>query len=95
MQENSDSVDADAASQLQVYWRKNLTYLAFLLTIWFIVSYGCGILFVNQLDEIQIAGFKLGFWFSQQGAIYTFVLLIFIYVALMNRLDKRYNVNED
>jgi putative solute:sodium symporter small subunit len=76
------------------YWKKNLTYLVILLGIWFAVSYGCGILLVDQLDQIRIGGFKLGFWFAQQGSIYTFVVLIFVYVALMNRLDRRFDVDE-
>ncbi len=79
----------------QRYWRKNLHYLAFLLSIWFTVSFGCSILFVDQLDRIRIGGFKLGFWFAQQGSILVFVLLIFIYVRLMNRLDRRYGVEEE
>ena len=78
----------------QAYWKKNLQYLAVLLSIWFIVSYGCGILFVDQLNEIRFGGFKLGFWFAQQGAIYIFIILIFIYVYLMNRLDKSHGVDE-
>ena len=65
-----------------------------LLTIWFLVSYGCGILFVDQLDAIRLRGFKLGFWFAQQGSIFVFVLLIFVYVKLMNRLDREYDVDE-
>lgn len=77
------------------YWRKNLRILFVLLTIWFIVSFGCGILFVEQLNQIKIGGFKLGFWFAQQGAIYFFVILIFVYVVRMNRLDKEFNVNEE
>ncbi len=76
------------------YWKKNLQYMSILLSIWFLVSYGCGILFVDQLNTIRIAGFQLGFWFAQQGAIYVFVLLIFIYVKLMEGLDKAYNVDE-
>ena len=76
------------------YWRKNIQYLAILLTIWFLVSYGCGILFIDELDRIRVGGFKLGFWFAQQGSIYVFVVLIFVYVKLMNRLDRRYNVDE-
>jgi len=76
------------------YWLKNLRYLSFLLVVWFAVSFGCGILFVDQLDAIRIGGFKLGFWFAQQGSIYVFVALIFIYVFLMNRLDKAFNVDE-
>ena len=76
------------------YWRRNLRYLGVLLVIWFAVSFGCGILFVDELDTIRIGGFKLGFWFAQQGAIYVFVILIFVYVFLMNRLDKEFNVDE-
>jgi len=83
------------ANKGQRYWRKNLTYLTVLLSIWFIVSYGCGIIFVDVLDEFRIAGFKLGFWFSQQGSIYTFVALIFIYVKLMNKLDAEYHLDGD
>ena len=81
--------------KLKQYWKINLSYLAILLSIWFIVSYGAGILFVDYLDQFRIGGFKLGFWFAQQGAIYVFVALIFVYVFLMNRLDKRFNVDED
>jgi putative solute:sodium symporter small subunit len=76
------------------YWRTNLAYVGALLVIWFVVSYGCGILFVDALDQIRMGGFKLGFWFAQQGSIYVFVLLIFVYVALMNRLDRRYGLDE-
>jgi len=71
-----------------VYWRRNLTYVAVLLAIWFAVSYGCGILLADELDGIRLGGFKLGFWFAQQGSIYVFVALIFVYVWLMNRLDR-------
>jgi putative solute:sodium symporter small subunit len=78
----------------RAYWRANLRYLAVLLFIWFAVSFGCGILFVDQLDRIRIGGFKLGFWFAQQGSIYVFIVLIFVYVALMNRLDRRHDVDE-
>lgn len=79
----------------QEYWRKNLQYLAILLSIWFLVSYVFGIVLVDQLNTIRLGGFKLGFWFAQQGAIYVFVILIFVYVWLMNRLDKKHNVEED
>ena len=85
----------NSQNSLKKYWRKNITYLAILLSIWFIVSYGCGILFVDELDLIRIGGFKLGFWFAQQGSIYVFVVLIFIYVILMNKLDKKFEVDED
>lgn len=77
------------------YWRKNLMYLLILLSIWFLVSFGAGILFVDQLNAFKIAGFPLGFWFAQQGSIYVFVVLIFIYVRLMNKLDIEFDVNEE
>tara|TARA_B100001564_G_C20589262_1_gene647031 strand:+ start:705 stop:947 length:243 start_codon:yes stop_codon:yes gene_type:complete len=73
----------------QKYWRKNLKYLVVLLFIWFTVSFGFGILLVDELNQIKIGGFKLGFWFAQQGSIYVFVVLIFIYIYLMNKLDKK------
>ena len=82
-------------SKAKAYWRVNLKYLALLLTIWFVVSYGAGILFRDQLNAFRLGGFKLGFWFAQQGSIYVFVILIFIYVRLMNRLDKRFGFNEE
>ncbi len=77
------------------YWKKNLQTLALLLFIWFLVSFGFGILWVEELNTIRLGGFKLGFWFAQQGSIYTFVLLIFIYVLRMNALDREFKVNED
>ncbi|WIH23162.1 DUF4212 domain-containing protein [Photobacterium damselae] len=79
----------------EAYWKENLTTMCNLLTIWFLVSYGAGILFVDALNTIQIGGFKLGFWFAQQGAIYAFVILIFVYVLRMNALDRKYKVQED
>ena len=81
--------------KMKLYWKKNLGYLMILLVIWFVVSYAFGILFVDQLNSIRIAGFNLGFWFAQQGSIYTFVVRIFVYVRLMNKLDKEYDVHED
>jgi len=78
----------------KAYWRENISTILKLLALWFIVSYGAGILFINQLNTIEISGVKLGFWFAQQGAIYVFVILIFIYVKLMNRLDEKYDVHE-
>ena len=74
----------------QSYWKTNLKYLVVLLLVWFTVSFGCGILLVDQLNKIRFGGFKLGFWFAQQGAIYVFVILIFVYIYLMNRLDKKF-----
>jgi len=80
---------------LQEYWKKNVRLLSILLVIWFLVSFGMGILFAGPLNGIQIGGFKLGFWFAQQGAIYVFIALIFIYVNRMNKLDRAYDVNEE
>lgn len=76
----------------QTYWSKNIKYLIILLSIWFIVSFGFGILLAPQLNAIKLGGFKLGFWFAQQGSIYVFLILIFVYVWLMNRLDKEHGV---
>jgi putative solute:sodium symporter small subunit len=76
------------------YWKKNLKYVAILLVIWFVVSFGCGILLVEPLNRVRFGGFRLGFWFAQQGSIYVFVVLIFVYVRLMNRLDRTYDVDE-
>ena len=84
----------DVKNKRQEYWKKNLQYLGILLGIWFVVSYGFGILIVDELDRFRFGGFKLGFWFAQQGAIYVFVVLIFVYVFLMNRLDKKYDFDE-
>jgi len=73
------------------YWKKNIRYISILLSLWFIVSFGCGILFVEQLNTIQMGGFKLGFWFAQQGSIFGFVAIIFTYIYLMNKLDQTQN----
>ncbi len=81
-------------NKMQQYWKQNLQYLLILLIIWFVVSYGFGILLAGSLDSIKLGGFKLGFWFAQQGSIYVFVILIFVYVSLMNKLDKKYDVDE-
>ena len=77
----------------QEYWKKNLKYLVILLSIWFTVSFGFGILLIDELNQIKIGGFKLGFWFAQQGSIYVFTVLIFVYIRLMNKLDKKYNLD--
>lgn len=82
------------SDQHKRYWRQNLRYLKLLLIIWFLASYGAAIIFKDVLDQLVIGGFPLGFWMAQQGAIYVFVILIFVYVGLMNRLDKKYDVNE-
>ena len=77
------------------YWKSNLKIVFSLLVIWFVSSFGFGILFSDYLDQFQLGGFKLGFWFAQQGRIYVFVILIFLYVWLMKRLDKRLSEEED
>ena len=82
-----------ANKDLKKYWKENLRYLSFLLAVWFVVSYGCGILFVDDLNSIRLGGFKLGFWFAQQGAMYVFVVLIFVYIHLMTKLDKKYGLD--
>ncbi|AUP81089.1 DUF4212 domain-containing protein [Flavivirga eckloniae] len=78
----------------KAYWKENIRYLSILLIIWFLVSYGAGIIFKDALNDIKVGGFKLGFWFAQQGSMYVFVILIFVYVRLMNKLDKKYGYDE-
>lgn len=78
----------------KAYWRKNLQYLAILLGIWFITSYLCSVVFVEQLDKIRIGGCPLGFYFAQQASIWIFVVLIFVYAGLMNRLERRHSQRE-
>jgi putative solute:sodium symporter small subunit len=77
------------------YWQDNLRLILTCLVIWFVVSFGFGLLLVDVLNEIRIGGYKLGFWFAQQGSIYTFLALIFWYSKKMGELDKKYNVEED
>jgi len=77
------------------YWKANLRILAGCLAVWFIVSFGFGILLVDPLNQIQIGGYKLGFWFAQQGSIYTFLLIIFYYAWRMNRLDREHDFHEE
>jgi len=79
----------------KAYWSANLKLVAFCLAIWFIVSYLFGIILVEQLNTIRLGGYKLGFWFAQQGSIYVFVVLIFFYAWRMNKLDRQFDVNED
>jgi putative solute:sodium symporter small subunit len=78
----------------QEYWKKNLRLMVVLLSIWFVVSFVCGILLIEQLNTIVIAGFPLGLWFAQQGSIYTFIILILVYTLRMDRLDDEYGVAE-
>ena len=79
----------------KAYWRANLRILAILMSIWFTVSFGCGILFVDQLNQIKIGGFRFGFWMAQQGSIYVFLVLIFVYVRFMNKLDRKFKFEEE
>lgn len=84
-----------SSDNAQAYWKANLQLLMGCMVVWFIVSYGFGILLVEPLNAIQIGGYKLGFWFAQQGAIYVFLGLIFFYSAKMNQIDRKYDVHED
>lgn len=79
---------------MQAYWQKNIRKMTILLAIWFLVSYVFGIFLVEPLNTIKIGGFPLGFWFAQQGSVYVFVVLIFVYVRMMNKLDKEFGVDE-
>lgn len=78
----------------EAYWKANLKLMGILLAIWFFVSYVCGVLFVDELNTIHFAGFKLGFWIAQQGSMFVFLALIFIYAKKMNTLDKKYGLEE-
>ena len=84
-----------SGKNLEEYWQKNLRILAGLLAVWFIVSYGCGIIFADSLNGIRLGGYKLGFWFAQQGAIYFFIAIIYAYIYKMNKLDREYDVHDD
>jgi len=77
------------------YWQDNLRLVAGCLVVWFIVSFGFGILWLEPLNRIELGGFQLGFWFAQQGSIYVFVALIFFYAWRMAAIDKRHGVDED
>lgn len=94
MQEDGSHSDSPGERSAREYWRANLRLMAWLLAIWFVVSYGFGILLVDPLNEIRFGGFRLGFWFAQQGSIYVFVILIFVYVWRMNKIDREYDVDE-
>jgi len=81
--------------QARQYWRRNLMLMLKLLVVWFVVSFGCGILFVDTLNQIELGGYKLGFWFAQQGSIYVFVVLIFYYARRMAALDKEFGLEDE
>ena len=86
-----DPMDKKAA---EAYWKENISLILKLLVVWFAVSYGCGIIFIDELNAITFGGFKLGFWFAQQGAIYVFLVLIFVYAKKMEALEKKYDIHE-
>ncbi len=83
----------DVKERNRAYWRKNLQYLWILLAVWFVASFLCSVVFVEQLDKIQIGGYRIGFYMAQQGAIWVFVEIIFIYAWLMTRLEKRLEID--
>ena len=82
------------SEKAQAYWRENISIIVKLLAVWFIFSFGCGIIFINELNTIEISGVKLGYWFAQQGSMYVFVILIFVYAKIMTTLDEKYGVDE-
>ena len=82
------------SSQKNAYWKENIRIVLSLLSVWFLVSFGMSILFVDYLDNFRFFGFKLGFWMAQQGAIYFFLVIIFVYVYKMKKLDRKYDVDE-
>ena len=85
----------DRAAARRRYWRHNLQVTLACLIVWAIAGLGCGVLFADRLNQFHLGGFPLGFWFAQQGSIYVFVALIYVYVRLMNRLDREFGVSED
>jgi putative solute:sodium symporter small subunit len=87
-------MDTNDRQKAQAYWQKNVRLMIVLMVIWFVVSFGCGILFVEQLNQFQIGGYKLGFWFAQQGSIYAFLAIIFYYAWKMRRIDREFDVDE-
>ena len=92
-----EAPDSEARERYAEYWRRNVRYVGVLLSVWFLVSYGFGILLAEPLNAVNLpgTGVPLGFWFAQQGSIYVFVVLIFVYVWLMNRLDREFDVDEE
>ena len=83
------------SSQINAYWKENIRIVLSLLSIWFLVSFGMSILFVDYLDNFRFFGFKLGIWMAQQGSIYFFLVIIFVYVYKMKKLDRKYDVDEN
>ncbi|HET6565937.1 MAG TPA: DUF4212 domain-containing protein [Xanthomonadales bacterium] len=92
---SSDSQTTASQQRARDYWRANIRLVALCLAIWFLASYGCGILLAEYLNQFQLFGFKLGFWFAQQGSIYIFLLLILFYVLRINALDRRFGFDDE
>lgn len=92
--DSSPGTRGDTDARATAYWRANLTLVGALLAIWFLVSFGFGILLVEPLNQFTAFGFKLGFWWAQQGSIYVFIALIFVYAAAMRRIDRHFDVHE-
>lgn len=98
--ENKPAIGSDGArtfseALVAAYWLANVRLLLKLMAVWFLASFGCGILFVDVLNQVQIGGFKLGFWFAQQGAMYVFIVLIFVYVVRMKKIERAFGVDDD
>lgn len=85
----------ESQSAAKAYWRANIRLVLALLSVWFVLSFGCGLLWVDFFNRFSLGGYPLGFWFAQQGSIYGFVILIFVYVRLMRRLDRRFGLEDD
>ncbi|HIO23170.1 MAG TPA: DUF4212 domain-containing protein [Nitrospinaceae bacterium] len=92
---NLNKMTDSHSPKARVYWKENIRIVLLLLAVWFLVSFGMGILLVDFLDGFRFFGFKFGFWMAQQGSIFCFVILIFVYVYKMNKLDRKYDVDED
>ncbi|WP_375201551.1 DUF4212 domain-containing protein [Hyphococcus sp.] len=95
MTENNQNMGDTTDTRAKAYWRENVKLLLILLSVWFAVSFGAGVLFVDALNQIHLGGFKLGFWFAQQGSIIVFVVLIFVYAARMKEIDRRFGAHEE
>jgi putative solute:sodium symporter small subunit len=95
MTNQDSSAEQQRRLNRQAYWKANLRLVGICLLVWFVVSYGFGLLLVDVLNRVSLFGFKLGFWFAQQGAVYVFLVLVFYYARRMNDLDRKYGVQED
>ncbi|WP_109355448.1 DUF4212 domain-containing protein [Sphingorhabdus sp. EL138] len=91
---NGPEPDTETNSNEKAYWSENIRLLWTLMAIWFVVSFGAGILFRDFLDQFSLGGYPLGFWFAQQGSIYVFVLLIFYYTWKMKKIERKYDLDD-